>query len=473
MEKIKLEKVNFTYPEGSKKALEDISFSVNEGEFCLVSGASAAGKSTLMKLLKAEIAPKGELSGEIRVNGIAGYVSQNVSESIVCDRVRSELSFGLTGEGMSSGEAELLVAETASYFNLESKLDSEISKLSGGEKQMVNLAAVMITKPDILILDEPCSQLDPVSAERFMNTVKRLHRDFKTTVIISEHSSEEVYYLADSVLLLEGGRLLIKDAPQCVLDFCKSTENKMLCSFPLKMRLASFEAKPAENGEKMPKTDLEAKGVFFAYEKGEGVLGGLDLSVFENKINAVIGPNSSGKTTLLKVIAGVYKPLGGKVKTKKSVSMLPQNVFDLFTKDTCEEEIAFGEITSFLEIDEIKKQHPFDLSGGQAQRLALAKVLETGADIILLDEPTKGLDAVLKIKLGELLGDLCKKGKTIVIVTHDTDFAGEYADYVSFLSKGRIITTSGRREFFSRLNFYTTEISKLSAGKCAGLRDIL
>ena len=472
MEAVKCKGVSFTYPTCNTPALKGISFELNKGEFCLLTGASAAGKSTLLKLLKKELAPAGELEGEIEIDASVGYVGQRVEESIVCDKVRSELSFGLSNMGMSDSETELLIAEAASYFNLASKLDSDISALSGGEKQLVNLAAVMIMKPDILVLDEPCSQLDPVSAERFVNMVKKLHRDFNITVILSEHSADMLFSYADSVMLLDSSRLLIKDTPDSVFAYLKETKHKMLGAVPASYRLGDYTVKPYEKCSESESTALECKNIYFAYERNKEVLNALSLNVYDGRINAVIGANGSGKSTLLKVITGVCKKQSGKIKTDKTVSMLTQNVFDLFTKDRCADEVTFGGNTDYLEIDYIKEKHPYDLSGGEAQRLALAMVLERNADIILLDEPTKGFDAPLKEKLGALLRDLCSRGKTIIIVSHDIDFVGTYCDFCSFLSGGKIVATERRREFFSKLGFYTTSLSRLTNGKCVSFEDL-
>ncbi|MBR2099867.1 MAG: ABC transporter ATP-binding protein [Eubacterium sp.] len=476
MEAVKCKSLSFTYPKTEYPALKEVSFSLEKGELCIVMGKSAAGKSTLLKLLKKEIAPFGEIEGEIEVVGKAGYVAQNVEESLVCHKVRAELAFSLANEGWEEDEIELAVAQTASYFNLESKLDYDISALSDGEKQLLNLAAVMINNPEILILDEPTSRLDPVSAARFVDIIKKMHREFSTTIIIAEHSADALFESANSIMLLEDARLLIKDGVENVIDFLKSSNNDMLGAVPVQLRLYEgaktvaecceiFKTKSVKELKSLPlggETALDVKNIYFAYEKGRDVLSGLSLKLYKGKINAVLGPNSSGKTTLLKAIAGVYKPYRGKIKATGKVSMLCQNPFDLFTKDSCGDEVEFGEITDFLGIADIENKHPYDISGGQAQRLALAMVLGENADIILLDEPTKGFDCVLKEKLAKLLCELCSKGKTILIVSHDIEFIASCSDAVSFLSRGRIIATKQRREFFSSLSFYTSTVAKIT-----------
>lgn len=481
MENIRFENVSFSYAVNDKTVLKKASFTVEQGEFCLVIGKSGAGKTTLLKLLKKEISPAGKLIGEIITAENVGYVAQNVSESIVTDKVRSELSFGLTNMGVDAKAIELSVAETASYFNLSCKLESDIHSLSGGEKQILNLASVMIMKPGVLVLDEPTCQLDPVWSQRFLEMIKRLHRDFGTTVIVSEHLLEELYSYADSVMLVEDGEIKAKLTPDEMTRFLKQTGNPLLKSIPLILRLFDGEKSLCDcrsiiksknlpslfDGDEKAERAMKIKNLCFAYKKNNYVLSELSLNIYKGKINAVLGPNSCGKSTLLKVCAGVLKAHRGRIKSDGKISMLCQNPFDLFTADRCGDEVQFGEITHFLEIDDIKNQHPYDISGGQAQRLALAKVLQTGADIILLDEPTKALDGEFKQKLASKLQSLCEMGKTVVITTHDIDFAGEYADYISFLSGGEIVTTRKKREFFSSLSFYTTSACRL----CQGVAD--
>ncbi len=472
MEAFALKDVSFTYPGTAQPALQSVSFAVKQGEICLLTGRSAAGKTTLLRLLKKEIAPAGERSGLVTVNGTAGYVSQHVAESIVTDCVRSELSFGLTNLGKTAEEIDLAVAEIAAYFHLEEKLNSKISALSGGEKQLVNLAAVMLMQPEVLLLDEPCAQLDPIASERFLHVVQRLNSDFGCTVLLSEHSNPAVFAMADSLAVLEAGRLLIADGKEKVIRYLCENKTVLRALLPVQYR-ADFAV--CEAVEPAPftatETALTAKGIWFAYERGNDVLRGLSLSLFRGKINAVIGANGCGKTTLLKVLANVKKPLRGKVKAGGRVAMLTQNVFDLFTQERCADEVPFGELTDYLGISELADRHPYDLSGGQAQRLALAKVLARETDIILLDEPTKGLDAQLKIKLTALLQSLCQQGKTILLVSHDLDFVAETADYVSFMSRGQLLKGGTPGTVFRALSFYTTSLARLTDGKIISLRE--
>ena len=474
MEAFTFERVSFAYPKSEYDALSDISFSAKKGEFVLVMGASAAGKTTLLSLLKREIAPAGNLSGEVKVDSFVGYLCQNAQESIVCDRVRSELSFGVENLGKTRKEIDLLIAETAAYFNLENKLESECSALSGGEKQLVCLASVMIMKPEILVLDEPCSMLDPVSSERFMNMINKLNKELGITVIMSEHSAPQLFSRADRIVFLENGKLSFFGSPQETLEYLEKTENPMLKAVPVSFRFKDKEFKIISPVRKISacETALEAKRLFYSYNKNDDVLSDLSFKAYRGKINAVIGCNGCGKTTLLKVLSGVYKPLRGKVTAEGKISMLTQNVKDVFTKEKCADEVTFGELTDYLEISDIAEQHPYDISGGQAQRLALAKVLEIGSDIIILDEPSRGFDAPLKAKLTALLKKLCADGKTIIIVSHDLDFVGECADFVSFMSEGRIVKTDERKRLFSELSLFTTSLSRLTNGAAVSTEDL-
>lgn len=466
--------VSFAYPKSEYNALSDVSFSVNKRGFVLVMGASAAGKSTLLSLLKSEIAPAGKLTGEVKTAPTVGYVCQNAEESIVCDRVRGELAFGVENQGKTREDIDLLIAETAAYFNLESILDKEISALSGGEKQLVYLASVMMMKPELLVLDEPCSMLDPVSSERFVNVIKKLHKDFGITVIMSEHSAANLFSYADKIVFLEKGKLAHFGTPSETLLYLENADSAMLSAVPVSFRFKDKELKikedlsSAEGGE----TALKATDICFAYDRKKEVLSDLSLDIYKGKINAVIGCNGCGKTTLLKVLCGVYKPYRGKVKADGKISMLTQSVKDLFTKEKCADEVTFGELTDYLEIPDIADRHPYDLSGGQAQRLALAKVLERGADIIILDEPTRGFDAPLKAKLSDLLKKLCADGKTVLMVSHDLDFVGGCADYVSFMSEGGIARTDTSKRLFSSLSLYTTSLSRLTKGRAVSTEDL-
>ncbi len=485
---LEIKNLSFSYPNCKENVLKDINLTVNDGEFCVLIGKSGSGKSTLLRLLKKEIAPYGEVNGEILINSKnIGFVNQNVESNIVTDTVMGELSFAPQNYGKSRNEINLKVAEISNYFNLNNYIDEKIENLSGGLKQMISLASVMTMSPDILLLDEPVSQLDPVSAENFINTVVKLNKEQGITVIISEHKIENVLPFADKIIVLEDGQVSFCDTASKTAKFLVQNNSEIKDVLPPYTFLTqdreiyfSNAKKFADNikeksivtyskGEK----SIVAKDISFAYKKGlKDVFFSLDYSAEKGKINAIVGANGSGKTTLLKCLSKILKCYSGRIKTKGKTAYLPQNVETLFLKDTVIEEVPDVEILKKFNLENLSQQNPFDLSGGEAQRLALAKVISLDADIILLDEPTKSVDVVFKKEFAKMLKELANEGKTIVFVTHDLEFAGRYADRVSFLFDGKIIVSSPRREFFSNLGIYTTSLSRLTNGRVVSLDDV-
>lgn len=474
---IEAKELTFTYPDRTSPALKNVSFSVNEGEFILLMGRSGSGKTTLLRLMKKELAPFGNLMGLLKCSfENTGFVFQNPNDSIITDNVISELAFSMENAGADSGSISRRIGECSAFFNLQDLLDKKTDVLSGGEKQMVSLAASMMTSPDVLFLDEPCAHLDPVAEEKFIQVILRLNRELGTTVIISAHDPEKLLPFADRVMLLEEGRLSKCAPPSEFALWLKKENHEMLSAMPPGVRL--FEQAPltvreaialssslserkeeqANDGE----TVLELKRLCFAYDKkGRDILFDLSYKAQSGRINAVIGANGSGKSTLLKVIAGVLKPYSGKVKTKLKAALLPQTVQFLFTHDTVGQEIS-ASTAEGLGIGKLLNSHPLDLSGGEARLLGLGIVLESGAELLLLDEPTAGLDAVAKERLADKLKYLCKNGKTVILVTHDLEFAGRYADNVSFLCDKRLSKPAPRREFFSQMELYTTQVRRIT-----------
>ncbi|MGN1123444.1 MAG: ABC transporter ATP-binding protein [Eubacterium sp.] len=468
----KTEDLSFSYPLSDKKALNRVTLEINSGEFILLMGKSAGGKSTLLRLLKEEIAPTGVVQGKIeRFCDDTGFVFQNVKSSFVSERVRGELAFSLENKAYSNDEISIKIGEIASFFNIADRLDCEISKLSGGERALVACAAAMAGDVKALILDEPFSQLDSKASAMLISMLKRINGELGVTVIVSSHTSDSLIDICDRLLVLDNGTLICDSTPQ------KAVENSSLLEFfPVCTRL--FEQRPLNVRDALKYTGnlkekplvipdkaqacVKLKSICFAYSKNSrNVLNCLSYEAYKGKINTVIGSNASGKTTLLKVIAQIHRQYSGKVKTIGKIVYMPQNVKYLFTRDRVCEEISL-DIAQRLGIDDVLDSHPFDLSGGQAQRLALGILLEQNADILLLDEPTQALDTFSKNCLRDILKNLCKEGKTVIMVTHDLDFAGEVSDRVSFLSDGVIAMTGDRREVFSSLNFFTTQIRRIT-----------
>lgn len=483
---IEVKNLTFRYPGSENDALADLNMTVQPGEFVLLCGRSGSGKSTLLRLLKKEIAPYGNLNGSISVEQTEiGFVGQNTESNIITDTVMGELAFSLENRGYDNEKISLKIAQTASYFNLNKYINEKTHNLSGGVKQLLALACAVCVNPKILLLDEPCSQLDPVSAMNFRNAVLKLNRERGVTVVMCEHSSA-MLSSADKVIFLDNGRAEFSGKPADFAKFLVEQNNDMALMLPaytrlLKSRTLDFAAakeeikeikeKPVESF-KAGEVSLSSKKLAFAYQRNiPDVLFGADYKAYSGKINAIIGANGCGKTTLLKCLAGVLKPYGGKIKKNGKTAYLPQNVYTLFLNDTVDAEIVNDDILRRFSLENLKRRNPFDLSGGEAQRLALAKIEQTGADILLLDEPTKGTDAVFRCQLAKILRSWCAQGKTVILSTHDLEFAGRYADNVAFLFNGQIISSAPRRRFFASLDIYTTALAALTDGRIVSVDD--
>ncbi len=469
-----IENLTFAYPKSSSNALDGVSLDVSDGEFVLLMGKSGSGKSTLLRLLKKEIAPVGTLSGTLNINADSiGFVNQNPDTSFVCDNVRGELAFALENLALSNDKITVKIGETASFFNLNHLLDKKLSELSGGEKASVAIASAMIGDAKVLLLDEPLSQLDPKAVTTVSSMLKRINEELGVTVIVVSHSSEEFIDFCDRLVVLENGRVICDSKP----DDCKNNTS-LLPFFPLCTRI--FDERPLSVKESVPlasnlcekdytaetfnKDDIcvKLKNISFSYDKNkDDILSFLDFTAYKSKINSIIGANGSGKTTLLKIIAKINKPYSGKVKIFGKCAYMPQNVKYLFTRDTVGEEITL-DTAKKLHLENLLLQHPFDLSGGQAQKLAFGILLEQNADILLLDEPTKAFDEFSKNELKSFLFELKNQGKTVIMVSHDLDFVGEVSDCVSFLSDNIISKAGDRRKVFSSLNFYTTSVRRIT-----------
>ena len=535
MEKIIVDNLSFRYPLSASPALTEIALSIMPSEFIVLCGRSGCGKSTLLRQMKKSLIPYGQKEGEVRIDGVpveemddreaaakVGFVLQNPDSQLVTDKVWHELAFGLENLGLSNQVIKRRVAEMASYFGIHTWFRKDVAALSGGQKQLLNLASVMAMQPEILILDEPTSQLDPISAGEFLKTLQQINRDMGTTIIISEHRLEDVFPMADRVVVLDAGKLLTVDAPGKVGKRLAGTDGEgqhpMYEGLPAVMRafpedeedapltiregrlklakivenLPSEKAALLESGAPVGRQTLPGpslreaepairlKNVFFRYARNtDDVLRGLDLSVPKGVLTCLLGGNGSGKSTALKVICGVLKPQRGKVNVAEglSLSMVPQNPQAIFTEITAEEEVFEGmsglplpdeekisrteEMLSLMEIAHLAKANPSDLSGGEQQRLAMAKVMSRQPDILLLDEPTKGLDPFFKQTLGRILKRMTASGVTIFMVSHDIDFCANFGDLCAMFFDGEITLCDEVRPFFAGNNFYTTTSNKL------------
>ena len=448
---------------------------------------------------------------------------QDPDAQIVTDKVWHELAFGLESLGCDVRTMRMRVAEMASYFGIQTWFHKNVTELSGGQKQLLNLASVMAMQPEVLILDEPTSQLDPIAATDLLNTVRKINIELGTTVIITEHRLEEVFHAADKVVLMEQGRIIACDSPRSIGESLSKAGSELFCTLPSTMQIRhqvggtlpypltvregrqwlsqlfeGVEIKYDSIDAEMPveetaKPILELKEVWFRYEKDSpDILKGVDLKLREGRIHAIVGGNGTGKSTTLKAICGICRPYRGKVKvfgkdTKKiksgelfrnCLAMLPQDPKSLFVKKTVREDLEemldgmklsreevtekVNEAAQLCCIEHFMDSHPYDLSGGEQQRAALAKVLLCEPKILILDEPTKAIDNSFKQKFTEILKNLCKQGVTILMVSHDVEFCAKTADEVSMFFDGSITTTNTPNRFFSQNNFYTTAANRMS-----------
>ena len=535
MAHFEIQNLTFTYPTaGGRPSLTDVSLTVEPGEYVVLCGRSGSGKTTLLRHLKSVLTPHGKRSGRILFCGTPleevpqeeqaariGYVMQNPDEQIVTDKVWHELAFGLESLGCDQKTMRARVAEMACYFGIQDWFHRDVDSLSGGQKQLLNLASVMAMQPEVLILDEPTSQLDPIAASDFLNTVRKINLELGTTVLITEHRLEDILPAADRAVVMEGGRILVADVPRRTAGFLWAEHHPMFSAMPAPTRvfygaqgkgvcpltvregrnwlLGAFQTPPEVKAlpeapvawEERPSA-LVLKEVWFRYEKNSpDVLRGVSAVVPEGSLFAIVGGNVAGKSTMLKAVCGICKPYRGKIRVfgkkveayggtelfQNCLAMLPQDPKSLFVKKTVREDLEemcrdrekLEAVARTCEVEALLDSHPYDLSGGEQQRAALAKVLLLGPEILLLDprlllldEPTKGMDGFFKEKLARILEKLKAQGMTVVMVSHDVEFCAQYGDLISMFFDGQILTTAPPRRFFGQNSFYTTAANRMS-----------
>lgn len=590
METIRFSNISFRYPLAENDALKNINLSVKESEFMVLCGKSGCGKTTLLRHMKKNMMPYGNLSGDILYRGCdlaelgdrestseIGYVQQNPDNQLVTDKVWHELAFGLESLGCDNYTIKRRVSEMASYFDIQTWFRKDVSKLSGGQKQLLNLASIMAMQPKLLVLDEPTSQLDPIAASEFLRTIYKINRDLGTTVILSEHRLEEAFTMADRVAVMDEGKIVALDSPRRIGGFlsgrkavgnhgisaepekneskgydndethdragfksCDSAQNchPMFYGLPTVTKIFHSTLKSAGCGNNLTENTLKSplespltiregrlwikdmveksgrvfnsrygkysglenveeaekrkerkytegdcvidiSGLWFRYDqRSQDILRDLNLKVEKGELFCILGGNGVGKSTALKAISNVVKAQRGKVSVSGKQAMLPQNPQALFTEISVEDELMEGihyeegsdedkvgkvlEMLEIMEISHLRQSHPYDLSGGEQQRLALGKVLLLNPDVILLDEPTKGLDPFFKISLAGIFKKLTAKGKTLLMVSHDIEFCAQYGDKCAMFFDGNIVSQGSPKEFFSGNNFYTTAANKIS-----------
>lgn len=541
---LEVKNLSFTYPRQPKDttepkpALSGVSLDIRRGEFMVLCGASGCGKSTLLRLLKRELAPEGEKSGEIIFCGKEqstlsereaaceiGYVLQNPENQIVTDKVWHELAFGLENMGVPTPVIRRRVAEMACFFGIDDWFRKKTTELSGGQKQLLNLASILSMQPKLLILDEPTSQLDPIAASDFIHTLSKINKELGLTILLTEHRLEEVFPLADRVAMMDQGKLLFVESPRQAGHELKKFDpnHRMLLGLPSAVRIyqgldaedvtcpltvrdgrnfieenynntiTRLEREPEKKEEKDRPIAMRMKDICFRYEKEEpDVLDHVALTLYEGEVVSILGGNGAGKTTLLSVISGTNRPYYGKIEVFgkrlqkyrgkelyiRKLASLPQNPQTVFLKMTVREdyeelakvleckkselEKKIQAVTQKLEITHLLDRHPYDLSGGEQQRAAIGKVLLLEPRLLLLDEPTKGIDAWSKRQLGNLLKDLRGQGITVLMVTHDVEFAAEVSDRCGLFFDHEITSVDTPEEFFCNNNYYTTAANRIS-----------
>ena len=567
MNLVEIKDFGFSYPESSRKVLEHVNLNIKEGTLNVIMGRSGCGKSTLLRQLKSVLAPAGEKEGEILYRNIPlrdtdhrtqsqeiGFVMQNPDNQIVTDKVWHELAFGLESLGYDNATIRLRVAEMASYFGIQKWFYKNVSELSGGQKQLLNLASVMAMHPSLLILDEPTSQLDPIAASDFLETVKKINRDIGTTVLLTEHRLQDIIPYADRVFVMDAGTLFLEGTPREIGTKLKEQHHGMFLSMPVPMQIyAGTESTltcplTVSEGRQWIREYIEEKGikkeqiqqanqrlerqgeknknetaglfghfkrqkentppaiqmkdVWFRYEKDSpDVIQDLSLEAKKGEFYALVGGNGTGKSTTLSLLGRVHQPYSGRIyldgKDLRSFSdrelyggylgVMPQNPQSIFLKKTVLEDLysviggkkekpsseypismkkekAIEGIVSLTHLEGLLNRHPYDLSGGEQQRLALAKVLLLRPKILLMDEPTKGMDAEYKEELGSILKKLQSHGMTIFMISHDVEFVAEYADTTGLFFEGNVVTSKKTRDFFAGNNFYTTAANRMARG---------
>ncbi len=531
MEQLRLENLTFFYPGQPTPALDGVCLAVEQGEFFTLCGPSGSGKSTLLRLLKPSLAPHGRLEGQALFQGRPasrmdkrgqaeelGFVFQDPEEQIVTDKVWHELAFGLESLGLEQETIRTRVAETASFFGLEGWFHRDIASLSGGQKQLLNLAAVMTLRPRVLLLDEPTSQLDPIAAQGFLDCLARVNRELGVTVLLSEHRLEEALPLSHRCGVLDRGRLVVCAPPPQAAQALRDMGHPMWGAMPtparvwgacgetgpcpitvgegrrwLEERTRSRPLIPAPVPEPFPEREaaLEAREVWFSYPGQETpVLRDLSLTVPRGALYALMGGNGAGKSTLLALLARQARPRRGELELlgrpldgwgeeelfQKGLALLPQDPRALFVGRTVEEDLKdlapapqiLAQTVRMCRLEGLLERHPYDLSGGERQRAALAKVLLTQPRVLLLDEPTKGMDWPSREELAAILCALCREGVTVLMVSHDLEFCAAYATHCALLFDGAI-TASGRpQDFFAQNRFYTTATCRMAGGLVPG-----
>jgi energy-coupling factor transport system ATP-binding protein len=554
--------LSFSYEESGKLVLENINCHINKGDIAVICGPSSSGKTTLLRHLKKEVLPVGKLTGDIYYKGEnivktnsnervsqVGIVYQNPESQMVMDNVIHELAFSLENMGCMASEMMVKIGELVTYFGLEESLEKQVHELSGGQKQMINICAALILYPEVLILDEPTAQLDPVASKELIKMIVELNQELGITIIISEHRLDEVLQYADQIIYLEEGHILydggrekvlkkmsegeranyflpeisrlfhldrrsngnrpipitVKEgrelAEEIMLDLCVSEKDKVEDD--------NQHHNQGDDGglvnqvnrkEKKQAILINCKELYYMYNKeADLVLKGLDLQIRKGDFIGIIGGNGSGKTTLLKIMAKLLRPTRGKVlyenkginqkkerDIRSKIGYVAQNTMLHITRESVLEELNgvkekyhIGdnenwvlEIIKAFDLEPIYHRHPYDLSGGERQKLVIAMALLKRPSVLMLDEPIKGLDPYSKAQMASILKGLNKKGMTIIMVSHDVEFIAKHVGQCAMLFNGDVVYYGGTKTLLKSNYFYTTKINKVMKPICNDLITI-
>jgi len=527
--------VTYTYPGASKPALDDVSLAIDPAEVILVLGGSGSGKSTLLRAING-LVPHfhgGTFAGRVTVDEFdtrtarpaelaarVGLVFQDPESQAVMTTVEREIAFGLENRGIASPAIARLVEEALISLGLSGLRRAPLSTLSGGELQKVALAAVIATQPHLLLLDEPTSQLDPVSSEELLAAVRRLSEDTGATIVLAEHRVERCLHLATRVLFMEGGAIVVDADPQAFARWALAGHRELLPPVArLFARRLNGGAKAAAEAGRLPLTVKDARGMLddvagqlesFAspaparegdvvlearklavgYAPGEAVLEHIDLRLRRGERIALMGENGAGKSTLVRHFNGLARPLAGDVRllgrplkelsvaqAARDCALLGQNPNDYFIKDTVAEEVDYSlvqmgfagrernELCSRTIVDldlmDLLMRNPRDLSGGERTRVALAAVTCGDPALVILDEPTRGMDPLHKAELAALLRRWAANGRCVLVVTHDVEFAARVAGRVLVVGDGSLLADGPVHEVLNGSLFFSTQINRL------------
>jgi energy-coupling factor transport system ATP-binding protein len=528
---LSFERVGYVYPDAERLALREVELELQPGEFCLLAGLSGSGKSTLLRAA-CGLVPHfhgGRFAGRVRVAGLdtrehgparlgafVGVLFQDPETQLVTSSVRAELALALESRGHGAAAVARGVEEVALALGIDALLDRSTHELSGGEQQRVALGAALAGRPQVVLLDEPTSQLDPVAGDELIGLLRRLNQEWETTIVLAEHRLERCLSAADRVVALDGGRIVCDGAPTEFARWASAHAPALqtpgaklfaiagLSPAPVGVRQAratlrangllpdadspaaagafapaavrdgeprgndppGMGSQPARRGRRRsaPQPALALRGVWHELRDGPAILRGASLALSPGETVALMGRNGAGKSTLLRHAAGLLEPTRGRVQRAGRVALLLQNPGDYFIHEHVAEEASALALAQ-AGLGELAARHPRDLSGGERQRLALAIVCDGERPAVLaLDEPTRGMDRRAKQELAAELRGRAQEGQAVIVATHDPEFAAACAARAVLLADGRVIADGPTAELLAGGWYFATETARILGG---------